>query len=199
MSSKCGQAGFSIVCVSELLADLHLSLISWKSAASLDHFFISYRGTRNATCILCWRGSGQLRDEQRNRTSILRSQLLQWLSCRSERITIPSQGRAFLHEDILLYKVILPQGFEGLPNSEYFTWPGYITEYFILSSAFVYSEPSVIPSSPVQALKVTYKKPETNPQVLRHFFQVWLLNTSLKPCIVLRHFRCSTSYLYYAF
>lgn len=32
---------------------------------------------------------------------------------------------------------MLPWGFEGLLNSEYFTWPGYITEYFILSSICV--------------------------------------------------------------
>lgn len=159
----------SVLSVSELLADLLLSLISWTSAASLDHFFVFYRETRNGTCILCWSGNGQLGDKQRNWTSILCSQLPQWLSCRSEQITILSQGRAFLHEDILLYKVILPQGFEGLLNSEYFTWPEYITEYFILSSAFVYSEPSVIPPHlcrlqrwPIKSLKLIPKSSGTS-------------------------------------
>lgn len=117
----------------------------------------------------------------------------QWLGCTSERITIQSQGSAFLHEDILLYKVIFPWGFEGLLNSEYFTWPGYITEYFILSSAFrLFSTFSNsrhlcrLQGWPIISLKLIPKSSGTT-----------FKSVSLKPHIVKRCFSCSIFCLHY--
>lgn len=45
----------------------------------------------------------------------------QQFSCGIERITISSIESVSLHEDIFPFKVMSPWGFEGLPNSEYFT------------------------------------------------------------------------------